>query len=263
MNKPQTHSQQPTIFHITHWKAGSQWLHKILIQLAPERIVSPRIDEKQFLETPLVRGAVYPTVYVTKEQFHSVALPMDYRKFVIIRDLRDTLVSGYFSIRYSHPVNDDRLARWRERLNAMTIEAGLLMLMEEWLPLSARIQESWIASNEKIIRYEDLLDPDKDTEILEEVLIKDCEIPIPLQRLRDVIAGNRFEKLTGGRKRGDEDISAHERKGIAGDWVNHFTPRVTDRFNERYGELLASTGYGQDSAFSLPANGARDREHGN
>ncbi len=58
-----------TIFQVIHWKAGSQWIHRILKEIAQERIVDPKIDAKQFLETPLVCGAVYPTVYVTSNQF--------------------------------------------------------------------------------------------------------------------------------------------------------------------------------------------------
>ena len=237
-------NEQPTVFHITHWKAGSQWLYKILREIALERIVIPLVDEKQFLDAPLVRGAVYPTAYVTKEQFHSVALPENYRKFIIIRDLRDTLVSGYFSIRYSHALIDERLARRRERLEARTIEEGLLMLMDEWLPESARIQESWIESGEKFIRYEDLLE--KDSEILEELLIGHCEIPVTPERLREVVVANRFENLTGGRKPGEENLMAHERKGVLGDWRNHFTQRVKEAFKNRYGGLLVATGYERD-----------------
>ncbi len=238
-----THIQdeQPTIFHVTHWKAGSQWLYKILRDIAPERIVAPQLYEKQFLETSLVRGAVYPTVYVTREQFYSVALPKNYRKFIIIRDLRDTLISGYFSIRYSHAIIDGQLARWRERLEIMSLENGLLMLMDEWLPMSAKIQESWIVAGEKVIRYEDMLS--RDSEILEEVLIKHSGIQISPERLNAVVAANRFENMTGGRKPGEENLMAHERKGISGDWRNHFTQAVNDRFDARYGELLVSAGY--------------------
>lgn len=242
MNAQKIQNQQPTVFHhITHWKAGSQWLYKILREIALERIVVPRLGEKQFLDAPLLSGAVYPTVYVTKEQFHSVALPENCRKFIIIRDLRDTLISGYFSIRYSHVVIDESLARWREQLDAMTIEEGLLMLMDEWLPASAKIQQSWIEAGEKFIRYEDLLD--KDSEILQELLIGHCEIPVTPERLHDVIMANRFENLTGGRKPGEENLMAHERKGVSGDWRNYFTARVTENFNERYGSLVFDAGY--------------------
>lgn len=232
---------QPTVFHITHWKAGSQWLYKILRELAPDRIITPQLYEKQFLATPLVHGAIYPTVYVSKEQFHSVALPDNFRKFIIFRDLRDTLISGYFSIRYSHALMDEQLATWRQRLEEMSLEEGLLMVMDEWLPCSAHIQKSWIEAGEKFFLYEDLLK--KDSEILEDLLINHCDIQVSSERLREVVAANRFENLTGGRKPGEENLMAHERKGVAGDWKNYFTPLVAQKFSERYGEILAIAGY--------------------
>ena len=61
-----------------------------------------------------------------------------------------------------------------------------------------------------------------------------------------MVLANRFERLTGGRKRGQEDLAAHERKGVAGDWRNYFSERVTLAFKARYGGLLVATGYEQD-----------------
>ena len=67
----------PTVFHVTHWKAGSQWIHRILIDLMSQDIVKPQIGMSQFLQSPIRPGAVYPTVYVTREEFEAVDLPED------------------------------------------------------------------------------------------------------------------------------------------------------------------------------------------
>lgn len=241
MDRQRASEANPTIFHVTHWKAGSQWLHRILLDLNTQKIVPPELGERQFLKEPLVPGAIYPTVYVTKEQFESVPLPDEFRKFTVFRDLRDTLVSGYFSIRYSHAVIADTLVDWRSRLDNVTIEDGLLILLDEWLPSSARIQQSWVAAGEDFIRYEDLLD--NDMEILQRVFVDLCGMSIEQDRLHAAIRNNRFESLTGGRLPGEEQVMAHERKGIAGDWRNHFTPRVKEEFHRRYGRLLRDTGY--------------------
>ena len=227
----------PSIFHVTHWKAGSQWVHKILQQVAPERIIAPKIGKKQFFEEALVQGGIYPTVYVTRDEFYSVALPENFRYFIVIRDLRDTLISGYYSIRYSHPVISHQLESWRNKLETLSLEAGLITLMDEWLPQAAEIQRSWIQAGEDVIRYEDLLDHDK--ELMEELIIDKCQIAISPKRLRDIIIANQFHNLTGGRKRGEEDIHFHERKGIAGDWQNYFSPLLTYEFRERFGDLIS------------------------
>jgi lipopolysaccharide transport system ATP-binding protein len=237
-------SRMPTIFHITHWKAGSQWILKILKQCAPERIVEPQVGEVQFLNWPIHSGRIYPTLYITKRQFDGVYLPTDWRRFVMIRDLRDTLISAYFSIKNSHPILDSLNTVWRQRLNSLTLEEGLIYLIDEWLPGCERIQRTWVESGEPIIRYEDLLE--RDVEILERVLLDECQLPIDRAHFRKIVLANRFERLTKGRPRGQENTTAHERKGIAGDWENYFTDPVKRIFKERYGELLIGTGYETD-----------------
>lgn len=235
-------TQETTVFHITHWKAGSQWIHRILRDIFKSRVVAPKLMNQQYMEDPLVQGGVYPTVYITREVFESISIPFDYKRFVIVRDLRDTLISGYFSVRYSHVLVDDLLLSWRQRLENMTLEDGLLMMVDEWLPASAKIQQSWLNSpDDDVYRYEDLLK--NDLEIIEEILIQQCGLNIDPNLLKTVIEKNRFEAITQGRKPGDEDILSHQRKGIHGDWKNYFTPTVEARVTERYGELLAGLGY--------------------
>lgn len=234
----------PTIFHVTHWKAGSQWIHRILFDCVPDLIIPPQIGEPQFLSWPIQPGKVYPTVYVTKQQFHSVQLPAGSRHFVVIRDLRDTLVSAYFSMKHSHPQIDARLAHWRTVLQTIPVEDGFIYLMDEWLAPNAHIQLSWQEAGEPLIRYEDLLT--QDSTILERVLIDECQLPVTRERLQEVIAANRFENVTGQRKRGEEDLTSHNRKGIDGDWRNYFTYRVKQAFKFRFGGILIATGYETD-----------------
>ncbi len=239
----------PTVFHITHWKAGSQWVHRILRAAAEERVVPPRLGEGQFLYDPIKSGGVYPTLYVTREQFRSVSVPSNARKFVVIRDLRDTLVSGYFSLRYSHALLNSTSASLRAQLEALSMEEGLLLLMERWLPSCAAIQASWIKSNERIVRYEDLLV--RDAEILEDLLIDHCELAVDRTRLREIIEQHRFTRMSGGRAQGEENVGAHERKGTAGDWSEKFTPRVVRRFEDLYGALMKEVGYGRGASLSV------------
>jgi Wzt C-terminal domain len=234
----------PTIFHVTHWKAGSQWIYKILQESVPHLIVTPELGEHQFLHWPLRQGMVYPTVYVSSQQFEIVRLPQYWKRFVVIRDLRDTLVSAYFSIKFSHPISDPRLARWRSKLHSMSMDEGMIYLMDEWLPACAHIQVSWLEAGERLIRYEDLLG--HDLEILEPLLLDEFRLPVSRAQFRNAVLKNRFEKLTGGRSRGSEDISAHERKGVAGDWRKYFTGRIGRAFKSRFGGLLVETGYEQD-----------------
>jgi lipopolysaccharide transport system ATP-binding protein len=229
-----------TVFHITHHKAGSQWVNRILHALAFDRLVLPEPGDAQFLARPIVPGKVYPTVYVTREQFESVKLPRQSRWFVVIRDLRDTLVSGYFSIKHSHAMEEADDLALRARLHELDFEGGLLHLIDCWLPDRAAVQRSWAAGPDDVLKYEDMLG--RDTEILERVLLGHCRLGVAPERLREAVIANRFE-ARAGRKRGQEDVGSHERKGVAGDWKNHFSDRVARAFRNRFGELLVATGY--------------------
>jgi Sulfotransferase domain len=236
-----TSDDWPTVLHVTHAKAGSQWIHKVLHYCAPNRIVAPQYDVVQFLQVPVRSGAVYPKLYVTRKDFDQVVLPSNSRRFVVIRDLRDTLVSWYFSVKISRLANHPVIPAYRAALNARSLEDGLIWSTEtDAFGLCADIQRSWHDSGEKLIRYEDLLERDED--VLTRVLLEECGMPIERARLQAAIHACRFERLTG-RARGEEDISSHERKGIAGDWRNYFTDRVKDVFKERFGPLLLATGY--------------------
>jgi Sulfotransferase domain len=235
---------EPTVVHVTHWKAGSQWIHRILQVLVGQRIVPPIPTQDQFLREPIQAGKIYPTVYVTKQEFDGVAVPSDHRRFVVIRDLRDTLVSLYYSVKFSHPMMGDELPILRPLIQSMSVEDGLLHLMGDTLLLSSRIQESWVAAGEPLIRYEDLLE--RDLGVLERVLLDQCGLPVDRERFRQVVQANRFENLTRGRQRGHEDVAAHERKGVAGDWRNYFSDRIKQVFKDRFGALLIATGYEKD-----------------
>jgi hypothetical protein len=58
-----------------------------------------------------------------------------------------------------------------------------------------------------------------------------------------------FEKLSKGRKRGEEDPTSFFRKGVAGDWKNVFTEKDKQIFKEEAGTLLVKLGYETDNAW--------------
>jgi lipopolysaccharide transport system ATP-binding protein len=93
-------------------------------------------------------------VYVTKDQFDQVAIPRNHRRFVIIRDLRDTLISFYFSIKISHGIANEShyMSKARDWLRARDQEVGLLAMLEHWLPVCAAIRETWLHAGEPLLR---------------------------------------------------------------------------------------------------------------
>ena len=266
-------SEQPTIFHITNHKAGSQWVAEILKHLSPDRFVRPEVNVGHFFEKAIIPGKIYPTIYVTRPQFEGTLLgghtPQFYyptngmknflasafnryyfrfrhyrfQVFVIIRDLRDILVSQYFSFLVSHPVTSKRITNYREVLSAMSKEDGFLYLLDERMPLEAQIQSSWFPAGQShevlVLRFEELLNNEYSAF---ERIFAYCQINVERQKLQDIIVQLSFQKSTG-RQPGQEDISSHLRKGVAGDWKNHFTDEMKKEFKERFGQLLIDTGY--------------------
>ena len=57
-----------------------------------------------------------------------------------------------------------------------------------------------------------------------------------------LLARYSFEALSG-RKPGQEDTGSKLRKGVAGDWRNHFTPAVQEAFDDETTDLVARLGY--------------------
>ena len=189
----------PTIVHCTHWKAGSQWIRKILQAVCES--------------TGWDAGSVWAV------------------------DRRDRLLRclDVWHTPAVHPADFEAL----NRETAFPPEKGMIYLIDNWLPHCAQMQWTWYNAGEPLIHYEDLLDDDS---LMEDILYRRCAIGCGLPRLRTAISTNKFERFTG-RARGTEDLRAHERKGISGDWKNHFTDPIRDAFKDRYGDLQIAMGY--------------------
>jgi lipopolysaccharide transport system ATP-binding protein len=265
----------PTIFHITHWKSGSQWVAGILRDVAQDRIIPPSDTMDQILLAPIVPGAIYPTIYLPYPRFMKIFKPSvdvdiptfrrsnadplevqnwynfniqrkPIKKVMVIRDPRDTLVSLYYSLKISHPLINDHVSSTRRTLADMELEDGLLYVLENRFRNIANIQNSWMppcARGEALLlRYEDMI-ADERGEFVK--LIEYCEINVPAKKLARIIDNNSFVRRAG-RKPGQEDISSHYRKGISGDWKNVFTDHLKAEFKQRYGRVLIATGYEKD-----------------
>jgi hypothetical protein len=60
----------------------------------------------------------------------------------------------------------------------------------------------------------------------------------------------RFERFAEGRKRGEANPNSEYRKGIIGDWKNHFTDRDKEQFKRsEAGQLLIELGYEASDAW--------------
>jgi len=237
-------NDNPTVFHITHYKAGSQWIRNILNQTCKNMIVNPKPNNDHLYVDKIQKGKIYSTVYLKKDDFDALDIDREYKKFIIFRDPRDTLISHYFSLLKSHVITSDNMRKTRDRLENMSKTDGLNWFMETVFTVNTDIVKSWIDNGESFLKYEDILKDD--VGILTRLFCDELKLDMDCKRLKKIIIKNRFEAITKGRKRGEEDISSHLRKGIKGDWENHFTAEIKDRFKELYGSLLVDMDYEKD-----------------
>jgi len=241
-------SSDTVYYHITHWKAGSQWLLRIFRAAFPEAVVDPAPKVGHVRERKPEAGRIFPCCYLTSEEYRALKAGKA-RRMVVIRDLRDTLVAAYFHLRCSNKAEDDSIAHVRSVLTGTNVEDGLIYLMEEWLPQSAEIQRTWLAEREPVIRLEDFMSAPAET--LYYAFRRAWGLRLQTREARRLIRNNSFEQLTGGRPPGQEDLTSHYRKGIKGDWRNHFTPRVVEHFKRLYNDTLLLSGYEKSADWRL------------
>lgn len=69
---------------------------------------------------------------------------------------------------------------------------------------------------------------------------------IPTGLLDEILQQASFKRLSGGRRKGDENVHSHYRKGVPGDWKNHFTEQHVRTFKRNYNDLLLKLDYETD-----------------
>lgn len=178
--------------------------------------------------------------------------------FHVIRDPRDIAVSSYFSHLFSHPDHEwAMLTRHREKLQQVTPEEGLFLDIEFIHDGVFNFLEKWDYSLPNVleIKMETLTRESDKTfaDIFEFLGVLDqdgsgsSKRKMTLKELGKIIHKNRFSTLAGGRKPGEEDQKSHFRKGVPGDWANHFNEDHKTYFKDKYGGLLIKLGYEKDT----------------
>jgi hypothetical protein len=293
MNEVKDMEKRPLFAYFGHHKCASTWIEKICNAACHDLRLRFKIlyNEKVFarnLEDYLDKERLQFIAYANAD-YRYVAQLGDLRAFHVVRDPRDVLVSAYFSHRRSHPTHAwPELIDHRKALQRCSPEEGLLLEME-FSRVHFEEMRSWAGANNrnildlkmeeltadpyffipKIFRFLGLVDegeltPAKRMRYLRSkaagklekrtgIRIPNAVQQLPMERLLGIIWENSFERLSGGRKPGQEDSANHYRKGVAGDWKNHFKPVHVREFKRRYNDILLQYGYEADPDWTMEA----------
>ena len=244
-------SRFDTIYHCCTQKTASQWFRGIFADPVfrdhTGLISVPYIDlglKEARIDQEFGSGTIATHLYIDYPTYRAIPKPARYRTFFIMRDPRDAIVSWYFSARYSHPLVKP-VDELRPALQSMEFEDGMIFLIDKLEAYgSFTTQFSWLEAKHdphvRLMRYEDLA---ADNRAFLASLLDYLEVDLPETAFDTLYARNNFQTLTGPRKQGEEDIHAHNRKGVAGDWRNHFTARIRDHFDKVMGGRLERLGY--------------------
>jgi hypothetical protein len=228
-----------SIFVLGYPRTGTNWLCSML-----SRYFEIPISEPWLRKTP----AMHPVIL---HLHRFVVVPR--RTIYMIRDPRDIVISHYHKI-LADPDSPLRsiVTRFCEaplvHENLQANLAGYVRFLFDSSQLASMPIDLHLRKAREMglytARYEDMLARGEET--LTKIVEYLSETTADAQRVRDTLEATSFEKHTG-RKRGEEDVNAVvARKGIAGDWVNSFTPEAARVFDELAGDLLIETGYETD-----------------
>lgn len=173
---------------------------------------------------------------------------------LVVRDGRDVMISAYYHFLFSNSRNHPDLAlKYRNKIgikDVHDIKKNLPLFIEfmsrhrssllghkTWSEMAGIFSDN--SDNICLVRYEDMLkNPHKELERIFCYLGKSVEHKI----LEDAVRKYSFQSLTD-RNPGVEDISSFVRKGIAGDWKNHFSKDSVEVFKKHNGDALVALGY--------------------
>lgn len=179
---------------------------------------------------------------------HALAMPALAQAFPeavfvnIVRDPRDVAVSAWH-----HFVKRTAAGTVSEHNQPTLAEYATKFIRESWaMGVTAALNAQKTLGDRVLqVRYEDLhAKPDLEMQRV----IRFCGLSATPARLESMLSAGSFERLSGGRERGEEDASNFYRKGIVGDWGNHMTLDQAAFATREIGPIMDHFGYATEKA---------------
>jgi sulfotransferase family protein len=231
----------------TFHKCASNWTRRLFRDLADQRgmsiwvdepndaSINQRVDRRSDDVLCIYRNGVFRHF---KERANGPAPVV-----LCIRDPKDVLVSQYYSWKATHQNNTQRINDIRAKLANISVHDGLMLLIDEDLVSFCSCVREWPSAAEDanihLLRYENLLE---DFEPAFCAAASHLGLKLDDSYVADLEEKYSFRSIAK-RDPGKEDKGSHYRKGVQGDWANHFDSVLAAAFDARYGDVCDSLGY--------------------
>lgn len=236
-------------------KSGNTWLGYMVSYLlgakyidlhAPDSKVTLQKEILKLIDGSVLHKTEYEQVCKTHNRYNFLQdsnfnLESYDKVIFIVRDPRDVAVSDYFFKYYNVPVatnKPEKILTYRPwMVRKLVWKMNLLRTARNWTFHTI----SWRTFEGKcLIRYEDLK---KDSLGALQSICNYLNVPCEMEILQDALRLFDFEKLSGGRKPGEEYQTAFFRKGVIGDYENYFDVIDKRIMNWYAADEMKSLGY--------------------
>ncbi|RME61289.1 hypothetical protein D6779_00345, partial [Candidatus Parcubacteria bacterium] len=230
-----------------HPKSGGSWVGQMLAD---------------YLDVPFPRNRV-PSIEACIMHGHYLRRNLQGRgrTFVVIRDGRDVMVSWYYHCFFINDRENQRLVsrmrRWLPFEDYHDIRANLPEFIRFHFSYKrpfgfswADFTRDWVADDSRLpyyIKYERLLEDGVNE--LAQAISAVLKMQPDVDWISTIVDKYSFTNLSG-RKQGEEQKNSFLRKGIAGDWKNHFSEESKELFDKYAGEELIRLGYEEDHSWA-------------
>jgi len=209
-------------------KSGTTWVRTMICALPGYERYDMTGDDGNLLESlPKVEpGQVFHGHFVSSRKLFEILEQREFATVYVYRDLRDIVVSNYFHCLILNPKRATEFFNTHQKEQILYAEN-----LHKWSPSTKRYPDvrRWLKRNDiPTVTYEALT---KDTVGEMKRILTTLGFWTNDELIRYIVAEASFEKLSG-RKTGEEDPKSPQRKGIVGDWKNHFSERNKEACKE-------------------------------